>query len=53
MDEPIVLNALAKMNVGGILPFRFIGAARYAPQWEEQIEEAMMRLGVTKEQNIS
>jgi len=24
-----------------VLPFRFLAAARYAPQWEEQLEQAM------------
>jgi len=25
-----------------VLPFRFLGAARYAPQWEEALEQAML-----------
>lgn len=43
VDEQVVFQALEKMKVERILPFRFIAAARYAPQWETQIEQAMMR----------
>jgi len=43
VDEQIVFQALNKMKVERILPFRFIAAARHAPQWEAQIEQAMMR----------
>jgi 60 kDa SS-A/Ro ribonucleoprotein len=30
------------MNTGRVLPFRFLAAARYAPQWEESLERAML-----------
>jgi 60 kDa SS-A/Ro ribonucleoprotein len=30
------------MNTGRVLPFRFLSAARYAPQWEESLERAML-----------
>lgn len=43
VDEQVVFQALEKMKVERILPFRFIAAARHAPQWEAQIEQAMMR----------
>lgn len=43
VDEQLIFNALEKMNVSRILPFRFIAAAKYAPQWESQIEKAMLR----------
>jgi hypothetical protein len=26
-----------------VLPFRFLAAARYAPQWEEALEQAMLK----------
>lgn len=43
VDEDILFTALESMNVKYILPFRFITAARYAPQWEPQIEQVMFR----------
>jgi len=43
VTEQLILDSLAEMNVKRILPFRFIAAARYAPQWESAIEEAMLR----------
>lgn len=41
--EELVLEALRTMNVSRVLPFRFIAAARYAPQWEPQLEQAMLK----------
>ena len=41
--EDAVLDALAVMKTERVLPFRFLAAARYAPQWEEQLEQAMYR----------
>jgi len=32
-----------------VLPFRFIAAARYAPQWEEELERAMFACVAGKE----
>ncbi|KKN03429.1 hypothetical protein LCGC14_1107800 [marine sediment metagenome] len=43
VDEQLVFSALESMSVHRILPFRFITAARYAPQWESQIEQAMLK----------
>lgn len=43
VDEEIIFSALKQMKVERVLPFRFITAARYAPQWEPQLEEAMMK----------
>ena len=40
--EDLVLDALRGLNVSRVLPFRFIAAARYAPQWEEAVEHAML-----------
>jgi TROVE domain len=42
VDEPLVLAALGSMSTSRVLPFRFLAAARYAPQWEEGIEQAML-----------
>jgi 60 kDa SS-A/Ro ribonucleoprotein len=41
--EDAILTALATMKTERILPFRFLAAARYAPQWEEALEQAMFR----------
>lgn len=49
VNEDLVLNGLKNIKVGRILPFRFIAAARHAPQWEPQIEEAMLKCLQTQE----
>lgn len=49
VDESLVLNGLKNAKVARILPFRFIAAARYAPQWEPQIEEAMLKCLMVQE----
>ena len=41
VGEELVLEALRAMKTDRVLPFRFIAAARYAPQWEEALEQAM------------
>ena len=41
VHEELVLDALRSMKSDRVLPFRFIAAARYAPQWEAAIEQAM------------
>ncbi|HVU48665.1 MAG TPA: TROVE domain-containing protein [Terracidiphilus sp.] len=41
--EEMVLAALAAMKTERVLPFRFLAAARVAPQWEEALETAMFR----------
>ncbi len=43
MDESLVLSALGSMRTARVLPFRFLAAARYAPQWEEALEQAMLK----------
>ena len=42
VDEDLVLAALEGMNTARVLPFRFLAAARYVPQWEEPLERAML-----------
>ncbi len=43
VEEDRVLGAIRSMRTDRVLPFRFIAAARYAPQWEEALEEAMLK----------
>jgi 60 kDa SS-A/Ro ribonucleoprotein len=43
VSEVLVLAALAAMKTDRVLPFRFLAAARVAPQWEEALEQAMFR----------
>ena len=43
VDESLVTDSLARMKTERALPFRFISAARYAPQWEADLEKAMLR----------
>jgi hypothetical protein len=41
VPEHLIRQALAKMKVGRVLPFRFITAAKYAPTLEPYLEGAM------------
>ncbi len=43
VSEDLVLAALAAMKTDRVLPFRFLAAARNAPQWEQPLEFAMFR----------
>jgi 60 kDa SS-A/Ro ribonucleoprotein len=43
VDEALVLDSLAAMSTSRVLPFRFLAAARYAPQWEEALEQTMLK----------
>lgn len=43
VDENYIRNYASTVKVDRILPFRFISAARYTPQWEPYIEAAMLR----------
>jgi hypothetical protein len=43
VDESVVLSALGSMSTARALPFRFLAAARHAPQWEEALEQAMLK----------
>ena len=42
VGEDLVLAALEDMSTARVLPFRFLAAARYVPQWEEPLERAML-----------
>jgi hypothetical protein len=43
VSERAIREGLSKMKTERVLPFRFIAAARYAPQWETELEQAMFR----------
>ena len=43
VDESLVLTALGSMSTARVLAFRFLAAARYAPQWEQALEQAMLK----------
>ncbi len=43
VSEQLVLDALTAMKTERVLPFRYLAAARVAPQWEEALEKAMFR----------
>jgi 60 kDa SS-A/Ro ribonucleoprotein len=43
VEESLVVTALGAMSPARVLPFRFLAAARYAPQWEEALEQAMLK----------
>jgi hypothetical protein len=49
VDESLVLAALGSMSTARVLPFRFLAAARYTPQWEETLEQAMLKSVVASE----
>lgn len=43
VDLSLVRDGISKVKVDKVLPFRFISAARYAPQLEPQLEELMTK----------
>jgi 60 kDa SS-A/Ro ribonucleoprotein len=43
VSEQLVLDGLRSLNSARVLPFRFIAAARYSPQWEAELEQAMLK----------
>ena len=43
VEQEVVLAAIHSMRADRVLPFRFIAAARHAPNWEEALEEAMLK----------
>jgi len=43
VGEELVVSALDAMKTERVLPFRFLAAARYAPQWEAELERSMFR----------
>ena len=43
VSDELVTAALAELKTDRVLPFRFLAAARNAPQWEDALEAAMFR----------
>ena len=43
VSEKLVRSALLSMKTERVLPFRFVGAANHAPQWEPELETAMLQ----------
>lgn len=43
VSEDYIAAALETMRTDRVLPFRFLAAARHAPQWEPMLERAMFR----------
>jgi hypothetical protein len=43
VSEEMVLQALTAVKTDRVLPFRFLAAARSAPQWEQALETAMFK----------
>jgi 60 kDa SS-A/Ro ribonucleoprotein len=43
VDDSLIRGSLTSMKTERVLPFRFIAAARYAPQWEAELEQAMFK----------
>ncbi len=43
VDERIIREFAAKVDVSKVLPFRFIAAAKIVPQFEDMLEEMMLR----------
>ncbi len=43
VSEKLIREQLLAMKTERVLPFRFVAAARYAPQWEPELEQAMFR----------
>jgi hypothetical protein len=49
VEDKLVRDAIGSMRTERVLPFRFLAAARYAPQWERELEDAMFRCVVGQE----
>jgi len=43
VPRPTIARAIAAMRVDRVLPYRFIAAARYAPDFEPELEAAMLK----------
>lgn len=43
VEESVIREAITNMNTERVLPFRFITAARYAPDFETELEQAMFK----------
>jgi 60 kDa SS-A/Ro ribonucleoprotein len=52
VEDEFVLAALRAANPGRVLPFRFLAAARYCPQWEAALEQLMLQ-SVAEQQKLT
>lgn len=43
IDEKLIRSSLVNMKTDRVLPFRFISAARNAPKYESELEQAMLK----------
>ena len=43
VDKSVIKEGLSKLDVNRVLPFRFISAAKYAPQFEADLEQSMYK----------
>ncbi len=43
VERDVIIDGIKNMNTERVLPYRFITAARYAPQFEPQLEDAMIK----------
>jgi hypothetical protein len=43
VDASVIKQGITNMNIEKVLPFRFITAAKYAPEFEPELEEAMLK----------
>ena len=43
VDASLIAESIKQMKVDKVLPFRFISAAQYAPEFTEELEEAMLK----------
>lgn len=50
VEDPMIRLAIDSMDVSRVLPFRFVAAAKFAPRFEQELENAMFRCtaGMTK-----
>jgi len=49
VNETVIFQAFDNVKTDRVLPFRFISAAKYAPQWESQLEPVMLKCCADKE----
>ena len=43
VERPVIAEAITAMRTDRVLPYRFISAARYAPDFEPELEAAMLK----------
>jgi 60 kDa SS-A/Ro ribonucleoprotein len=53
VNEELVASALTVLKPDRVLPFRFLAAARHAPQWEDALEQAMFRAVASRDMRLA